>query len=190
MLTFDEEKHEYRFNGEVIPGVSTLCDLILGKPYKDVPKHILENAADFGTNVHLAIEYYNEYGLKKNLPPAQEHCLNEWISLKEKHKVQIIESEKIVHYNGLFAGTLDARAIFKNKRYIIDYKTSAAMNNERYSLQSSLYRLCEGWDSVDGILIAWLPKRSYGQLIELPSWEYETLIESLNGVFHRNILTN
>lgn len=182
MLTFDEAKHEYRFGGEVIPGVSTLCDLILGRPYKDVPKHILETAANFGTDVHLAIELYNEHGIVKDLPPAQEHCLSEWIKLKEKHGVQIIESEKIVHHNGLFAGTLDARALMKNKRYIVDYKTSSAMNNERYSLQSSLYRLCEGWDTVDGILIAWLPKRSYGRLIELPSWEYEKLIEALNSV--------
>lgn len=182
MLTFDEVKHEYRYNGKVIPGVSTLCDLILGKPYADIPKNILENAANFGTDVHLAVEYYNEFGLRKDLPPAQEHCLNEWISLKEKHGIQIIESEKAVHYNGLYAGTLDARALMDGKRWLMDFKTTSAMNEERNALQLSLYRLAHGWDEVDGIAVPWLPKRSYGQLVILQSWDKEKLLEALDGV--------
>ena len=177
MLTFDEATHVYRYGGVKIPSVSELCNRILGSSYDDVPEEILKNAADFGTEVHRAIEFYNRFEMLMDLPPAKAHCLNEWLKLADQ--IQILESEKMGHYKGLFGGTMDAIGIYKGKKYLIDFKTTSMYMREKNELQLSLYRLIEGWEDIEGLLIVWLPKRSYGRLVEVESWDQMKLMKSI-----------
>jgi hypothetical protein len=177
-MTFDAETHQYHLNGKALPSVSEMCNLILGSSYDGIPKHILEQAANFGTAVHEAIEDWNENGVIRTLPPQQAHCLNEWIKLKGD--IQVISSEIKGHYEGLFAGTFDMVGIENGKRYLYDFKTTSKFMDEKFALQLSLYRLIYGWDEIDGLKIVWLPKRSYGRIVDVKCWDKSELLNAVN----------
>ena len=58
MLKFNSETHQYYFE---IPSVSAILRATVFKDkYKNVPEHILQAAADFGTAIHDAIERDND----------------------------------------------------------------------------------------------------------------------------------
>ena len=50
MLTFDAEKHEYRWNGQLVPGVTSILEPLTD--FSFVPPDVLRAAQDFGTAVH------------------------------------------------------------------------------------------------------------------------------------------
>jgi len=66
MLTFDEVKHEYKWDGIVVPSVTQIIGEWLELPQfniyvnkntgKTIPSDVMENAADFGTAIHRAIK--------------------------------------------------------------------------------------------------------------------------------------
>lgn len=178
MIEFNEERHEYKVNGKVLPSVSKICDLILGSSYDGVPKHVLDQAAEFGTTVHLAIELYNNTGIKRDdLTLLQTHCLDQYLKISKD--IKPIQSEVIGHYEGYYAGTFDLIGEENGEIFIYDYKTTYALDKERVALQLSLYRLMFGWDKVKGIKAIWLPKKRNGKVVELESWDKEELINEV-----------
>lgn len=58
MLTFDEARHEYRFNGVVVPGVTSLLRQL--HSFAGVPLDVLDRARDRGKDVHLACQLFDE----------------------------------------------------------------------------------------------------------------------------------
>lgn len=185
MVSFDASTHTYTIGAHVVPSVSAVCDLILGSCYGDVPEDVLQAAADFGTEIHEAIEWFNGMGEEPDFDcPKKIHCFSEWVRLKEKHGIQVIEQEVMGDYQGLYAGRFDMIGREGDKTYLYDYKTSYTLHEDRVSLQLSLYRLMYGWDRVDGIKAVWLPKRKKGLVKELPSWDMETLKETINCVLN------
>ena len=53
-FSFDEGTHTYRLDGKVVPSITQLIKPL--SPYDGIPKHILDNAANFGTAIHKLIE--------------------------------------------------------------------------------------------------------------------------------------
>lgn len=58
MLTFDEEKHEYRWDGVVVPSVTTILSACGFYDYDHVSAETLNVAAERGRIVHKCIEWY------------------------------------------------------------------------------------------------------------------------------------
>ncbi len=54
MLTFDKPRHEYRFNGVVLPSVTQILSMLTDMSM--IPSEILERKRQIGTAVHAAIE--------------------------------------------------------------------------------------------------------------------------------------
>ena len=63
-IEFLEASHTYLVEGVIVPSVTTILGATLFKDkYKGIPAYILQNKADFGVNVHKAIELDSDEGL-------------------------------------------------------------------------------------------------------------------------------
>ena len=195
MITFEESTHTYTTEmGRVIPSVSEVVGEILGDQYSSVPRHILEAAAQFGTDVHSAIEMYNLTGLvDQNAPGNQLGCLEEYIKLLVKHDIKPLKNEVMVHYKHIYAGTFDLIAHQGGQLALIDYKTTAQLNEDWLLWQLNLYRLAyESMteDKIERLTGIWLPKGKLGKAVEVPIIFDDQLIltmeEALRGIDARS----
>ena len=123
-LTFDEDTHTYRYNGNVVPSVTTVL-----KPLTNldmVPPHVLQAAADFGTAVHKACELddLGELDLIA-LDPALVPYLMAWRKFSTEHSAKWVHIEKQVHNKTLgYAGTLDRFGFVDGMSTLLDIKSS------------------------------------------------------------------
>lgn len=110
-FVFDEQRHVYTLDGEVLPGVTSVIDHGL-QPYAGVPKELLERAARFGTAMHLTIKYYlmddlDEYSLN----PSLAGCLAGFKKFQDDCP-QLFDEQPIIEKPGYhpklkYAGTPD-----------------------------------------------------------------------------------
>jgi hypothetical protein len=56
MLTFNEEKHEYRFNNEIVPSVTQIISEL--NDLSSIPEHVLKNKGELGTEFHRIIKLH------------------------------------------------------------------------------------------------------------------------------------
>lgn len=138
-LEFDDEAHRYIVNGIITPSVSKLLSLKFDD-YPNVPKAVLQAAADRGTEMHKAIEVYEKTGKKSDLQEFRNYLL-----LKKHFKIENVENELPVAYfeDGLpiFAGTIDQVCRINGVLAINDFKRVSAPNKEKIAYQINLYRL-------------------------------------------------
>lgn len=85
-IEFDEEWHTYRYNGKILPSVTTLLD---DGEYKNVDGKILEYARKKGTLIHKEIQEYLENN-KKGITKEFYDFLNIYENEKEKFKEKAI----------------------------------------------------------------------------------------------------
>lgn len=138
-LEFDDEAHRYIVNGIITPSVSKLLSLKFDD-YPNVPKAVLQAAADRGTEMHKAIEVYEKTGKESDLQEFRNYLF-----LKRHFKIENIENELPVAYfeDGLpvFAGTIDQVCRIDGVPAINDFKRVSAPNKEKIAYQVNLYRL-------------------------------------------------
>lgn len=138
-LEFDDEAHRYIVNGIITPSVSKLLSLKFDD-YPNVPKAVLQAAADCGTEMHKAIEVYEKTGKESDLQEFRNYLF-----LKRHFKIENIENELPVAYfeDGLpiFAGTIDQVCRINGVLAINDFKRVSAPNKEKIAYQINLYRL-------------------------------------------------
>lgn len=56
VYTFDEATHTHRINGQPVPGITTAIKPLAD--YDTIPENVLRAAAEWGTNVHKAVELF------------------------------------------------------------------------------------------------------------------------------------
>lgn len=138
-LEFDDEAHRYIVNGIITPSVSKLLSLKFDD-YPNVPKAVLQAAADRGTEMHKAIEVYEKTGKTADLQEFRNYLF-----LKKHFKIENVENELPVAYfeDGLpiFAGTIDQVCRINGVLAINDFKRVSAPNKEKIAYQINLYRL-------------------------------------------------
>lgn len=138
-LEFDDEAHRYIVNGIITPSVSKLLSLKFDD-YPNVPKAVLQSAADRGTEMHKAIEVYEKTGKTADLQEFRNYLF-----LKKHFKIENVENELPVAYfeDGLpiFAGTIDQVCRINGVLAINDFKRVSAPNKEKIAYQINLYRL-------------------------------------------------
>lgn len=126
-LTFDADTHTYRFNGQQVPGVTTIL-----KPITDfsaVPPQVLAAAADFGAAVHLACELDDLGQLDEStLDAALVPYLAAWRKFSSDHGVQwqLVESP-VYHPVMRYAGTLDRFGLVSGLNTVVDIKSTAQL---------------------------------------------------------------
>lgn len=166
MVEFLEKEHIYLVDGIIVPSVTQILEKIFPDKYKDVPKEILKRKASYGSAMHKYIEQYEKGIITTSLNYIQGASFNQYIKLKDKYNIEVLEQEQIVHYRLIYAGTFDMIAKVNGKKYLIDIKTTAKLDKEYLSWQLSLYEKAKG-EQFDGLACIWLPKKELGQFVEI-----------------------
>jgi hypothetical protein len=134
---FDPIEHLYHTpSGMRLEGVTDILQGELGG-FDGFP----ESAAMRGTNVHNAIQFYNENDLdEKSLTPEVNDYLECFKRAKEYHGIKVLQNELMrYHPKYLYAGRCDAVVEIAGITGIIDYKTGAPNGaRERWQLAAYL----------------------------------------------------
>lgn len=78
-IEFNEERHEYRVNGRIIPSVTQVLEVVGISDFSVVPANILDHAKDRGTAVHRACWYDDQGDLDEaSLDPEVTPYVSAW----------------------------------------------------------------------------------------------------------------
>jgi len=178
MIDFIEEQHIYLKDGIIVPSVSEILHFIFPDKYKNVPSKVLNKKADYGSKVHEAIEVIEQYGDLIELNTYQELAIDQYLKLKKKYKIEVLEQEQMISYNYDYCGRFDMIARIGDDNCLCDIKTTAELDKEYLSWQLSFYELAKG-EEYDKLYVIWLPKKELGQLIEIERKSKKELLDKL-----------
>jgi hypothetical protein len=187
MITFYPDTHQYVVDGVIVPSVSTILGATLfKKKYEGIPEEILNNARQFGTNVHKAIET----GLDDDLTDAEYVVYLRYLKLIKERNLAPVKHEVIVHYGYDFAGTLDMLALWGEWESLGDIKTTSKLDIEYLSWQLSMYELayCHLFDApqFEKLFAIWLSKKNPAKLVEIPRKTKEEILELVRSYHEQN----
>lgn len=146
-LSFNEERHEYRWNGEVVPSVTSFLKPIYD--FSEVPSRYLEEAQQRGTYVHQMTEAYDLGVLDEQANAAVADgafvgYLAAWKRFLADHEPIWDEIEQMGYcQQHRFAGTWDRCGTLERGRpgrWLIDIKTSQQASRA-WGVQTAAYRL-------------------------------------------------
>lgn len=125
-LTFDEAKHIYRWDGDIVPGVS---DILAGIGIVN-PRIYNRGAAQRGKDVHLATQLLDEERLDRSaLAPKYQGYVTAYERFKQNTGFEVITIEEPLYIDRWrYAGTLDRRGVLypalkKEEKIILDIKS-------------------------------------------------------------------
>src|SRR5580698_1030198 len=97
MLQFDAEHHIYRYDGRIVPGVTSVLEPL--QMLQGVPWAVLEAAREFGQHVHLACHLWNQGILDvAALDPALIPYLRDWQLFIKETGFEVKQSETPVYH--------------------------------------------------------------------------------------------
>lgn len=165
-LSFDEKGHIYRLNGLTIPSVTTLMKPLSDDFYRTISADVLERAACRGTAIHNAIENFTEFGVRdiSGQYAGYFQSFLDWWELRKP--VPLAMERKVYHKILRYAGTADLICVIGGRVTLVDYKSSAQVNEKLCAVQ------LEGYDRafeshgirVDDRLILHLSNRGYQEV--------------------------
>lgn len=122
-LAFDQESHTYRLDGQPVPGVTSVLQLL--NDFEGVPFHLLEAARKFGSHVHEACALMVRSQLNwTSLDPDLYPYVDAARRFIVESGVVVLASELRVAHAGLkYAGTLDLVARWKGLNAVVDFKS-------------------------------------------------------------------
>ena len=137
-LTFDAEKHEYRFKGIIVPSVTQIiADAGL---YGDT-RYFTDYNRERGTLVHKVIELHLSGDLDHaSIDPVLMPYYEAWLKFENDAEYVSDECEcRMVNNIYRFAGTVDHIGYINGHYCIIDVKTGAY--NPAWAIQLAAYEL-------------------------------------------------
>ena len=178
MIDFIEDGHIYLKDGIITPSVSEILHFIFPNKYDGVPDYILERKAKYGSKVHEAIEKLEKTSEIIELNTYQELAIEQYLKLKVKYGINVLEQEQVISYNYDYCGRFDMIAQIGSDKCLCDIKTTAELDKEYLSWQLSFYELATG-KRFDKLYAIWLPKGELGQLVEIERKPKEKLLRKL-----------
>lgn len=178
MIDFIEEGHIYLKDGIITPSVSEILHFIFPDKYKNVSSEILNQKAKYGSKVHEAIEVLEKTGEIIELNTYQELSIQQYMKLKQKYDIEVLEQEQMISYDYDYCGRFDMIAKVGKDICLCDIKTTAELDLEYLSWQLSFYEMAYG-KMFDKLYAIWLPKKDLGQLVEVNRKTKEELINKL-----------
>lgn len=139
VIEFIEEQHLYLVDGILTPCVSNILAYKFND-YGTVSKEIMQRASERGTELHEAIERYEQDGTTSELREFKNYLF-----LKKHHGFKNIANEVPVIYEKdgtvLYVGTLDQIIEMDGKLGINDFKRVSAPNKQKIAYQLNFYKL-------------------------------------------------
>lgn len=179
-LTFIEETHRYLYKGVLLPSVSEILHFIFPNKYKGVSKDTLSKKAIYGSTIHEYIEKF-ENGRYDELPDLdiyQKMSIKQYQKLKVRYDIEVIQQEKMIHFEDKYAGRFDMIANVNSKESLCDIKTTATLDEEYLSWQLSFYELAYG-KKFKKLYAIWLPKKDLARIVEIKRKPKKELLKKL-----------
>ena len=138
-LEYYDDQHVYLLNGVILPSVTE----IIGKKfndYADVPKEVLNRAAERGTKVHKQIENFCKSGVDDG-----STAIRHFKFLQNQYNFEVLDNElPLVIFKDdipVACGRLDMTIEMDGRVGIADIKTCSALNKPKIAYQLNMYRL-------------------------------------------------
>lgn len=181
MVEFVEFGHYYvNSKGVIIPSVSDLVEFCFDT-YKNVPQHVLDNAAKYGTQVHSLLEAFDNGELNlehlhfSKIDPNLKASVNQYAEMKKKYMIYPKSQEVIIDYKERYAGRYDK---LDAQKYLWDVKTTSKKYEDKWACQLGFYYLALGLEKEVAYVI-WLPKNKKGEVILIRPWTNKQCLEVL-----------
>ena len=122
MLQFDEPSHTYKWNGVLVPSVTTILAPLID--YSMVSPDVLERGRLLGQAVHKMTELYDLDDLdESSLNEVMLKYLDGWKAFKRDTGFEPATIEqRMYHPRFEYCGTSDRTGIIKRKKAVIDIK--------------------------------------------------------------------
>lgn len=129
-LTFDPEAHAYALDGRPVPSVTQLIERADLINYDDVPPWQLEHAAQRGTAVHLATEFYDDGDLDdESIDPEILPYVEAWRLFRRESGFKVLRSEvRVYSRRHQYAGTVDTIGLLNGRLAMVEKKTTAVLH--------------------------------------------------------------
>lgn len=128
-LQFNEERHEYRLNGRIVPSVTDVLDPL--QMLDGIPWATLEAARVFGSHVHLGCHYHNTGELEwDTLDDRLASYIRGYLEfLADTGFVVLASEERVASVKCGYAGTLDLLGLMRSKKRktLVDIKSTATL---------------------------------------------------------------
>ena len=181
-VSFIEEGHYYvNSKGIIIPSVSDLVSFHFPETYKNVPKGILERAAQYGTLLHELLEKYDDGDLDvdniqfSKIDPNIKASLKQYVELKKKYMIYPKSQEVIIDYQERYAGRYDK---LDAQNILWDVKSTSKKYEEKWACQLGYYYNALGFEKEVAYVI-WLPKKEKGEVVMIKPWTNKDCVEGL-----------
>lgn len=155
-VEFIEDGHIYLVNGIIVPSITTILKIKFGNKYKNIPQNILNNAAKKGTEMHQAIQDYEEKNIESDLKELKNYKF-----LKRQYKWECLENEVPVilfkDEKPIACGRIDMTGKIKGEVGGFDFKRTSSLDKDYLKYQLNLYRIayrqCYGveWQFLKGL---------------------------------------
>lgn len=141
VIEYWEDSHTYLVNGIILPSITTILKKKFGHKYDYVNEGTLETSRKLGTNMHQAIQDYEEDGIND----LNNRELQNYIFLKKHYKWQVIASEipviLFLEDIPIAVGRLDQIIEINGERGVNDLKRTAVFDKEYVAYQTNLYKI-------------------------------------------------
>jgi hypothetical protein len=135
-----DDDHLYLCDGVLLPSVTGIIEKQLGNKYKYVKQEILTKAQVLGTQMHKAIQDYEETGEECDLSELRNYKFLKsrfgWECLGCELPVIIFDDDKPVA-----CGRLDMVGRIGDQIGLFDFKRKAALDKQHLAYQLNLYRI-------------------------------------------------
>lgn len=133
---FDEERHVYTLDGQVLPGVTGVIKEAGLYDFRPGNEWHME----LGTYVHQACEYYDKGELdEEDLDETIQPYLEGWKKFRrETGFTPTLNEKQLYHKAWLYAGTLDRLGPIGRTAWLIDIKTGS--EQAATAIQTAAYR--------------------------------------------------
>ncbi len=120
-LVFDEARHEYRYDGVLVPSVTGILKPLVD--YSGIKPDVLARAAALGTLVHQTTELYDLGTLDEDdLDPILVPYLNGWKRFREEVGFVPDTIEKRMYHPLGYCGTSDRTGAIRGVKSVVDIK--------------------------------------------------------------------
>jgi len=145
-LLFDEESHTYTLRQAgmtdiILPSVTEIMEPLYAKAYDGISSFTMDNAADRGTRVHRALEFWLKYRFRN----VDDDCAGYFDGimkfLNEHPDWKPLHSEyRFYHKAFLYAGTCDLLFDTPQGITLVDLKTTAQAHKAMWGVQLGAYK--------------------------------------------------
>lgn len=139
-IEFFDDTHTYICDGIIQPSITQILKVKFSNKYQGISKATLDHASTLGTQMHLAIQEFEEHGIDCELKELRNYKF-----LKRQYKWECIENETPVILfqddEPIACGRIDMVGLIDDKMGIFDFKRTSTLDKEYLAYQLNLYRL-------------------------------------------------